>query len=235
MNDHTYCMLHTKKGEASVSGRRRQVRDRRRHKTRINIGVAFPKWRSVKVANGFQNNTEVAFFLLDRYEKRMSSTASFALQKPPSSPKSSIRVLSDSDDLILEDEDAVKSFSFHLKLKPRKNERLSQKSKADETATDESGSCKSDNPEEAEDFTISLSVGDGRHLVDLGSSSESIVDEECILELFESCRTCHRRCSFRKRVTGLKLEITQKCRLCQSCWRWTNLPDLGEDYLQKLN
>lgn len=121
-----------------------------------------------------------------------------------------------------------------------------------------------DNPEEAEDFTISLSVGDGRHLVDLGryddlrvkypemtveglllvfqmyfvlalSSSESIVDEECILELFESCRTCHRRCSFRKRVTGLKLEITQKCRLCQSCWGWTNLPELGEDYLQKLN
>lgn len=67
------------------------------------------------------------------------------------------------------------------------------------------------------------------------SSSESIVDEECILELFESCRTCQRRCSFRKRVTGLKLEITQKCRFCQSCWRWTNLPDLGEDCLQKLN
>lgn len=66
MNDHTYCMLHNKKGEASVSGRRRQVRDRRRHKRRINIGAALPKWKSVKVANGFQNNTDVAFFLLDR-------------------------------------------------------------------------------------------------------------------------------------------------------------------------
>lgn len=67
------------------------------------------------------------------------------------------------------------------------------------------------------------------------SSSESIVDEECILELFQWCRTCQRRCRFRKRVTGLKLEVTQKCRFCQSCWRWTNLPELGEDCLQKLN
>lgn len=73
MNDHTYCMLHNKKGEASVSGKRRQVRDRRRHKRRINIGVALPKWRSVKVANGFQNNTDVAFFLLDRWVS-LSST-----------------------------------------------------------------------------------------------------------------------------------------------------------------
>lgn len=73
MNDHTYCMLHNKKGEASVSGRRRQVRDRRRHKRRINIGAALPKWKSVKVANGFQNNTDVAFFLLDRWVS-LSST-----------------------------------------------------------------------------------------------------------------------------------------------------------------
>lgn len=67
MNDHTYCVLHNQKGEASVSGRRRRVRDRRRHKRRINIGVALPKWKSVKVANGFRNTTDVAFFLLDRW------------------------------------------------------------------------------------------------------------------------------------------------------------------------
>lgn len=80
MSDHTYCTLHDKKRQPSVSERRRRARDRRRHKTRINIGVALPKWKSVMVANGFHNNADVALFLLDRW-------ASFVFCLPTASPE----------------------------------------------------------------------------------------------------------------------------------------------------
>ncbi|XP_035856277.1 uncharacterized protein LOC116043045 isoform X6 [Sander lucioperca] len=79
--------------------------------------------------------------------------------------------------------------------------------------------------DENEEFSTSLSVGDGRYLVDLGSSSEFVVDEECILQLLKSCRECNRQCTVRKRVTGLKLVVNQACCFCQSHSKWTNLPD----------
>ncbi|KAM4585141.1 uncharacterized protein PAE49_004484 isoform 2-T3 [Odontesthes bonariensis] len=82
--------------------------------------------------------------------------------------------------------------------------------------------------DEDEEFNTSLSVGDGHYMVDLRSSSELIVDEECILELFKKCRKCNRQCTVRKNVTGLKLVVNQTCCFCQHHFRWTNLPD--EDY-----
>lgn len=36
---------------------------KKKQRTRINIGVALPKWMSVMVASGFQSNTEVAFIV----------------------------------------------------------------------------------------------------------------------------------------------------------------------------
>ena len=41
-------------------------RDKRRHKTRINIGVAFPKWKSLMREKCLQTDTEVACFLQGR-------------------------------------------------------------------------------------------------------------------------------------------------------------------------
>ncbi|KAM6941845.1 uncharacterized protein PEZ65_003840 [Lycodopsis pacificus] len=84
---------------------------------------------------------------------------------------------------------------------------------------------RSENTDIQEEFITSLSVGDGRYLVDLGSSSEFIVDEECILQLFKSCRECSRQCTVRKRVKGLKLVVNQACCFCESRSKWTNLPD----------
>ncbi|XP_039652821.1 uncharacterized protein LOC120556960 isoform X1 [Perca fluviatilis] len=83
--------------------------------------------------------------------------------------------------------------------------------------------------DENEEFSTSLSVGDGRYLVDLGSSSEFVVDEECLFQLFKSCRECNRQCTVRKRVTGLKLVVSQACCFCQSHSKWTNLPDDDDD------
>lgn len=64
------------------------------------------------------------------------------------------------------------------------------------------------------------------------SSSEFIVDEECILQLFKTCRECNRLCTVKKQVKGLKLVISQKCSFCESRWTWTNLPDDDEGNLQ---
>ena len=35
-------------------------------KTRVNIGVAFPEWRSLMGEKGFKSDAEVASFLLER-------------------------------------------------------------------------------------------------------------------------------------------------------------------------
>lgn len=64
------------------------------------------------------------------------------------------------------------------------------------------------------------------------SSSEFIVDEESILQLFKTCRECSRKCLVRKHVKGLKLVVYQTCRFCQSHRTWTNLPDEDDDHFQ---
>ncbi|KAK5899327.1 hypothetical protein CesoFtcFv8_008818 [Champsocephalus esox] len=86
--------------------------------------------------------------------------------------------------------------------------------------------------EEDEEFSTSLSVGDGRYLVDLGSSSEFIVDVECLLQLLKTCRECNRRCTVRKQVIGLKLMVNQSCCFCSSSSKWTNLLDDDEEDFQ---
>ncbi|KAL7372233.1 hypothetical protein ABVT39_012566 [Epinephelus coioides] len=42
-------------------------RDRRRQKTRVNIGVAFPKWKSLMREKCFQSDADVACFLLESF------------------------------------------------------------------------------------------------------------------------------------------------------------------------
>lgn len=61
------------------------------------------------------------------------------------------------------------------------------------------------------------------------SSSEFIVDEECLLELFKSCWECDKQCTVRQQAKGLKVVINQACSFCQSQSKWTNLPDKDED------
>lgn len=87
--------------------------------------------------------------------------------------------------------------------------------------------------DEEEEFSTSLSVGDGHYLVDLGSSSEFVVDEECILQLFKSCKECSRQCTVRKHVKGLKIVVSQACCFCESRYKWTNLPDDDDGDFQK--
>lgn len=65
------------------------------------------------------------------------------------------------------------------------------------------------------------------------SSSEFVVDEECILQLFKSCKECSRQCTVRKHVKGLKIVVSQACCFCESRYKWTNLPDDDNGDFQK--
>lgn len=69
MQDHTYCALELPKRQSPSAVLRRatarQNRDRRRQKSRINIGVAFPRWRALMQDKCFQSDAEVACYLLD--------------------------------------------------------------------------------------------------------------------------------------------------------------------------
>ncbi|XP_051721834.1 uncharacterized protein LOC127497425 isoform X2 [Ctenopharyngodon idella] len=58
--------------------------DQQRAQTRVNIGVAFPRWRQLRDSKGLKTDAMVAVFLLDSYEKTTASTPSVhGLLKPP--------------------------------------------------------------------------------------------------------------------------------------------------------
>ncbi|KAG8008841.1 hypothetical protein GBF38_010482 [Nibea albiflora] len=82
MDDHTYCSAQEQAAEPeSPSPKRRKCqevkrnRDRRRQKTRVNIGVAFPRWKSLMREKCFQNDSEVACFLLHSDEQVTAEAA----------------------------------------------------------------------------------------------------------------------------------------------------------------
>ncbi|XP_040891847.1 uncharacterized protein LOC121180472 isoform X4 [Toxotes jaculatrix] len=220
-----------KKRIRSEEGQRaKRESDKRRSKTRITIGAAITKWQQVKKQYGIKTDSKMAFILLDSYLR----TKSESRPERPSLERSSSTetcesvhyeypfMMSSPNEVERETCAAVSVQSSENGKEPEKKEwttnRLSENKENRDIQEDED-----------EEFSTSLSVGDGRYLVDLGSSSEFIVDEECILQLFRSCRECNRQCTVRKHVRGLKLVVNQACCFCQSRCKWTNLPDDDDD------
>ncbi|XP_008294770.1 uncharacterized protein LOC103368241 [Stegastes partitus] len=206
--------------------------DQSRAKTRINIGEAFQRWRDLRELKGMKTDAEVAVFLLDSYLRTKSeSRAERSSFKRSSSTETCESVhyeypfmMSSSNES--EQETSVQSSKNGKEM--QKSDAARQRPKSEDEWRPIRRSENKVNgveEEEEEEFSTSLSVGDGRYLVDLGSSSEFIVDEECILQLFKSCRECNGQCTVRKHVKGLKLVVYQACRFCQSRSKWTNLPD----------
>ena len=73
MEDHRYYLAKEKIREREYSSCKKREhedakrnRDKRRQRTRINIGMAFPKWKLLMKEKLFQTDAEVACFLLDR-------------------------------------------------------------------------------------------------------------------------------------------------------------------------
>ncbi|KAG7506232.1 hypothetical protein JOB18_050021 [Solea senegalensis] len=87
MEDHNYYMLLEKTPSPELLYERRKkrlegqrVRDSRRQ--RVNLGAAFPRWRSFMKEGGFQNDAEVACFLLDSFfRKRCHNDSCLRLRK----------------------------------------------------------------------------------------------------------------------------------------------------------
>ena len=44
----------------------KKLSDKERNKTRINLGLAFPRWRALRVQLGLEFDSELALLLLDR-------------------------------------------------------------------------------------------------------------------------------------------------------------------------
>lgn len=55
------------------------------------------------------------------------------------------------------------------------------------------------------------------------SPSELLVDEECLLQLFQSCRRCNSQCDVSRTVQGIKVTVSHSCRCCGSSHQWSNL------------
>uniref|UniRef100_UPI0037E6F857 uncharacterized protein isoform X1 n=1 Tax=Semicossyphus pulcher TaxID=241346 RepID=UPI0037E6F857 len=229
---------------------RKKELDRDRNKTRVNIGVAFPRWRELRDLKGYKNDAEFATVLLDRYlqTQPQNQPASKAL-KSGSSAKACESVNECQLTMSSESEDEPETSAAPSVQSSDVQSPDVQSSENGKESSEKDAVCQrvrsqdegmatnqSENKEnrvintdlqedEEEEFNTSLIVGDGLHQVDLGSSSEFIVDEECILQLFQSCQECNRQCRVRKQVKGLKLVVNQSCCFCQHRSKWTNLSD----------
>ncbi|XP_035856279.1 uncharacterized protein LOC116043045 isoform X9 [Sander lucioperca] len=210
--------------------------DERRRKTRVTIGVAFPIWRALKKEKGLRSDTDVALLLLNSYLRESENHPEQPTIEESSSTESSESVHEEYPLMMCSQNEVEQETCTAPSVQSSENGKesgkkdaacQSPKSQEERTTTSQSENKANRDirEDENEEFSTSLSVGDGRYLVDLGSSSEFVVDEECILQLLKSCRECNRQCTVRKRVTGLKLVVNQACCFCQSHSKWTNLPD----------
>ncbi|XP_036969071.1 uncharacterized protein LOC119027742 isoform X1 [Acanthopagrus latus] len=211
--------------------------DRARNKTRINIGASFRRWRELQILQGLKSDAELAALLLDNYLRTKSGNQADRPAYQTSSPES-CESLGDEYPIMMNSPIEVKQEVSPPPVQSSENGKHPQTDNAasqilnsqDESMTINQTEYEEDaDMPEDDEVSISLSVGDGRYLVDLGSSSEFIIDEECILQLFNSCRECNRQCTVRKQVKGLKLTVSQKCCFCESSSKWTNLPDEDDD------
>ncbi|XP_034544577.1 uncharacterized protein LOC117816427 [Notolabrus celidotus] len=201
--------------------------DRLRAKNRVNIGSAHGVWKKIRDEHGFRTDAEMAFFLINIYLQSKLQDPSVSQTLKTSSAVScdsvhyeyQVAMSSPSDD---EEESGAASSA-------QSSENIYKESQKRESGQKESRDIQDNSDEES---STSLIVGDGLHLVDLSSSSEFVVDEECILQLFKSCRECNRHCRVRKQVKGLQLVVNQACCFCESRCKWTNLPDDGLSGLQ---
>ncbi|XP_043082257.1 uncharacterized protein si:ch211-40k21.5 isoform X2 [Puntigrus tetrazona] len=67
--DHCYALtaeLQTLPKKRRKSDVKKRERDRLRQKNRVNIGVAYSRWKALKAEKGMKNDAEVACYLLDR-------------------------------------------------------------------------------------------------------------------------------------------------------------------------
>ncbi|XP_041789788.1 uncharacterized protein LOC121604356 isoform X2 [Chelmon rostratus] len=231
-----------KKPKKPLSEEARRVKrenDRQRGRTRVNLGPAYSAWKKLRDKNGFRTDAEMAFFLINIY---LRTKAENRPERPAldrsSSTETCESVHYEYPFMMSSPNEAEREASAAASVQSSENGKESGKKDAacqrwksqDEWVTtnqSENKENRDSQEDKDEEFSTSLSVGDGHYLVDLGSSSEFIVDEECILQLFRSCRECNRQCTVRKHVKGLKLVVYQACCFCQSRCKWTNLP--GDD------
>ncbi|TKS89383.1 hypothetical protein D9C73_023508 [Collichthys lucidus] len=103
MEDHTYCSAQEQAAESdSPSLKRRKLqevkrnRDRRRQKTRVNIGVAFSRWRSLMREKCFQNDSELACFLLHSDEHVAAEAAEAPIIEQSLQDTSRVKEMADS-------------------------------------------------------------------------------------------------------------------------------------------
>lgn len=270
MFQHDYCLAQDKPKEPDPLLTKKQKREearlnrlKRLQKSRITLGAAYPKWKSLLRDKCFKSHADVAFFLLDSFERDLAPlphvnektgqapavcgvgasnwmyrSEHLNVKVEPAEAQGFGR--SDCDSMDYEHAFmhspheaewgtlAAPSFQSSGNAKEWGNEGAAcERLNSREEQTSENGDTEE---EEDEEFSTSLSVGDGRYLVDLGSPSEFIVDEACILQLFRSCRECSRQCKVTKYVKGLKLVVFQDCSFCRSSFEWTNLPDEDEKH-----
>ncbi|XP_070773248.1 uncharacterized protein [Enoplosus armatus] len=239
---------HVKKPKKPLSEEARRAKrenDRQRGRTRVNLGPAYSAWKKLRDKNGFKTDAEMAFFLINIYLRTKSETRPERPSLLRSSSTETCESLHYEYPFMMSSPNEVEretcaapsvQLSDNGKESGKKDAACQRPKSQDEWSTTNKMSENKENrdiqEDEDEDFSTSLSVGDGHYLVDLGSSSEFIVDEECILQLFKSCQECNRQCTVRKHVKGLKLVVYQTCCFCQNRCKWTNLPDDDDDDFQ---
>ncbi|XP_060908900.1 uncharacterized protein LOC132985721 isoform X1 [Labrus mixtus] len=231
-----------RKGLSEEARKAKRESDRLRAKNRVNLGRAHGVWKKLREENGFKTDADMALFLINIYlqTKSLSQPDSLTLYRRSSTENRDsvqyeyqLAMSSPSDDEFeVSAAPSVESSENGQESEKTDSAHQQLKIKDEDSTTHLSGNKDTDVEKNEDEVNSSFIVGDGHHMVDLGSPSEYVVDEECILQLFKSCRECNKQCKIRKQVKGLKIVINQACCYCEHRFKWTNLPDDGDSGFQ---
>ncbi|XP_026887793.2 zinc finger protein 572-like [Electrophorus electricus] len=238
MEDHMYYLAQVKEreGEYSCSKTRKREakrnRDRRRQKTRINIGVAFPKWKSLMRDQCFQSDAEVAGFLLDSFtkggpdksltESRTEWTSSDeSVDETTESANSESEVWKTSENQLPRVEAITPNiFQLNEHNAPMEIELELTRSMTNNPLSGPQREIK----RERKDVQMRPFTPDEEGNCNLSESSYAILSKEILVLLMFRCLECSSECRVRGKGKGGSLSLRQECLICCNYRVWTSRP-----------
>ncbi|XP_076828376.1 uncharacterized protein LOC143474713 isoform X2 [Brachyhypopomus gauderio] len=225
-------------GLSSPKMRKREAkrhRDRRRQKTRINIGVAFLRWKSLMRDKCLQSDAQVAAFLLDSFSKGGEDKSLAESRTEWTSSDESVDETTESANSESEvwgknqlprgkvTTPTISQWKEHNA--PMEIELELTRSMTNKPLAGPQGEVKQ---ERSEVQMRPLTPEEGN--CSLSESSYAVLSKEVLVLLMFRCLECSSECRVRGKGKGGSLSLTQECLICCNYRVWTSQPaDVPEE------
>ncbi|XP_035856274.1 uncharacterized protein LOC116043045 isoform X3 [Sander lucioperca] len=211
--------------------------DRRRSKTRVNLGRAFRSWRELGLCLRIKSDSALAFFLLNSYLRKSENRPEQPTIEEGSSTESSYLRESENhpeQPTIEESSSTESSESVHEEyplMMCSQNEVEQETCTAPSVQSSENGKLHGTwavmdrSPGQVRSTGIQANVPETCTATMEKPTLQHIVDEEAILQLMKNCPMCDRNCRCTKRTRSPYFIVYQSCYYCNYQRKWANQPE----------